>query len=126
MSKMGKPDRRKLIKSLDTEVSRIVRQRHPFCVQCGTSERLTCGHLITQGKYSTRWDIGNGDTPGNCFCQCQGCNMKHEYQPEHFTLWFIREYGRDEYENLVARSNKLKKWTNAELTDLLTQLKEGQ
>jgi len=115
MSKMG--TRKRLIQELDKETSRIVRKRDGACVLCHKRESLQCGHLITRSKYSVRWDLGN------CFCQCSGCNLRHEHQPEHFTNWFIQKFGADAYSDLVARSNKIHKWTEWDLKVLLDERK---
>ena len=107
--------RKKLIKKLDTVFSIFIRKRDKKCVICGTKERLTNGHLITRSKYSVRWSVVN------CHCQCIGCNMLHEYQPERFTLWFIKKFGESVYTKLVLDSNKIRKFSNSDLETLIEQ-----
>lgn len=109
--KIKKPSRKKLVKELDRVFSLFIRQRDKKCVQCGKVEQLTCGHLLTRAKYSVRWN------EGNAFGQCAGENMKHEFQPEHYTLWYINKFGLQSYEQLVTDSNKLSKFTNSDLQE---------
>lgn len=94
-----------------------MKERDKKCVQCGTTLNLTCGHLITRSKYSVRWTLLN------CHCQCRNCNFKHEFQPEHFQLWFINKFGLKKYKDLVAQSNQIKHYSRTELFNLLKQLK---
>jgi hypothetical protein len=97
---MKKPTRKQLVKQLDTLVSLIVRKRDGRCVQCGTTENLTCGHLITRSKYKVRWNLQN------CHCQCRNCNLSHEYNPHPFTQWFIERFGLQAYKDLNRESNR--------------------
>lgn len=101
--------RKRLIKKLDSVFSIYIRQRDKKCVQCGSRENLTCGHLFSRVAHSTRWD------EKNCHCQCTGCNMSHEFNPHNFTLWFVRRFGLLEYELLNKKYNTTAKYTNAEL-----------
>lgn len=109
--------RKKLIKSLDATFSKIIRSKGE-CFCCGTTQNLTCGHLITRALYVTRWDFDNAE------CQCVACNLRHEYRPEKFTLKYIMEYGIEKYEQLIIKSKSNKKFTNAELLKMLEELKK--
>ena len=104
-----KSPRKKAVERLDKAFSRYVRQRDKECVLCRSKENLQCGHLITRSKYSTRWHILNG------FCQCRSCNFLHESQPERFTAWFLRVFGKKAYEALVKESNQIRKFSTEEL-----------
>ena len=110
--------RKKLIKDLDVLVSLIVRARDKRCVCCGSMERLTDGHLITRNCKIIRWDLTNNN------CQCASCNFTHEFRPERYTEWWIKKYGLDAYEELVAQSKLTKKWTIEELENIKINLKE--
>ena len=113
---MGKsPSPRKgLIKKADIAFSFYVRERDRRCVLCGSRDRLTNGHLITRSKYSTRWDIRNG------FCQCVGCNMRHEYDFTPYVEWWTKRFGDHEYHQLVADSNRIRKYTDEDLKEIAT------
>lgn len=118
--KLPKVDKSKLIKKLDELTSSIVRKREPYCVTCGTRENLTCSHLITRSKKSIRWDLDN------CHTQCRSCNFRHEHYPEIYTEWWLSRYSFEEYQKLIERGNKTKRWTIAELKNLMSYLKEKQ
>lgn len=105
--------RKKLINQLDEVVSKIVRLREPYCVTCGTTENLTCSHLITRNKKSIRWNLDN------CHCQCKSCNFRHEYYPEIYTEWWLNKYDQEKYSELIKMGNVTKKWTLEELEALL-------
>lgn len=115
---MKKPSRKKLVRLLDKEVSRIVRERDKFCVLCFSGHNLTAGHLITRSKFSVRWDLHN------VFAQCKGCNFSHEFNPHPFTLWYIKQFGQERYEKLVTKSWQIVKYSNADLTEKLDDLKK--
>ena len=109
--------RKALVKELDTVFSLFIRQRDKKCVNCGTSRSLTCGHLFSRVAHSTRWD------ERNCHCQCSGCNLRHEHQPDIFIRWFIRKYGLQEYELLASKYHRTHKYTNSELELLVRHYK---
>jgi len=112
-------ERKKLIKACDELVSLIVRKRDKFCVDCGTTERLTCSHLIKRGRAATRFDLRN------CNCHCSSHNFRHNSYPEIYIQWFIKKYGLDTYNELVELSRQPKKWTLDELRALKSELKEN-
>ena len=107
-----KSARQKAVKYTDDWMSRYIRRRDGRCVQCGKTEGLTNGHLITRKKYATRW------LEKNCYCQCRGCNMMHAHQPEIFTDWWISKHGEEEYHEMVRLSNQNTKLTTAEIREL--------
>ena len=109
-------ERKRLIKRLDDVTREIVLRRGSSCVTCGSSTRLQCGHLITRARYGTRWDLMN------CHIQCAGCNLRHEYQPEIYTRWFLNTYGEQEYQNLCNRAESRGKFTIDELETILMEL----
>jgi hypothetical protein len=120
IQKPKKSDRKHLVKELDKIVSLIVRKRDGHCMTCPNPRGLplTNGHLITRGKHSVRWDMEN------CFCQCTGCNMLHESQPEHFTRWFIKKFGIEKYDELYLRSNQIKNFKSWDLLIMLNEFKD--
>ena len=119
LAKKGIPRKRlvplpRLIKKVDSIFSLWIRKRDgEKCVLCGSRVRVQNGHLIRRGKRSVRFD------DVNCHAQCSSCNYKHNFEPEHYTNWFIREYGSAMYEDLVDRSRQTKKWTRDELENLI-------
>lgn len=106
------------IKKTDKSMSEYVRAKTPFCVICGTRDRLTNGHLITRNAKSVRFDLEN------CATQCSSCNYTHEFRPERFTEWYIENFGTEQYLALVQRSKQIKKWTVDELKELEEHFKK--
>jgi 5-methylcytosine-specific restriction endonuclease McrA len=106
-------ERKKLIKALDQVVREIVMKRPHYCVTCGKTENLQCGHLITRSRYGTRWDLMN------CNIQCSGCNFRHEFQPEIYTRWFLNCFGEQAYQDLCHKAETQGKYTIDELETLL-------
>ena len=110
---MGKKTpRQKAIKYADDQMSLYIRARDGHCVQCGKIENLTNGHLITRNKYATRW------AEENCYCQCTGCNLRHEHQAEIFTDWWISKNGDEAYHALVLKSNTPHKFSTQEIREI--------
>ncbi len=91
--------RQKAVRHADQWMSKYIRARDRRCYICGKTDNLQNGHLITRGKFATRWD------EKNCKCQCSGCNKRHEFQPEIFTSMWIEENGIEAYQELVKKSN---------------------
>jgi hypothetical protein len=119
MRKSVKSERKKLVAKLDAVFSEYIRARDGYrCITCGVQGRerdglMQCGHLFTRASYSTRWD------ELNCFCQCRGCNLSHEYDPAPFTIRFIHKYGQEAYERLYAKSKSTLKLTDADMEILI-------
>ena len=116
-----KTSRKTLVRNLDKYLSLYIRQRDKYCVVCGTPNDLTNGHLFSRVAYSTRWDFEVG---GNCAAQCRSCNLKHEYDPYPYTEWYRNKFGQDKYDQLHRRYKTVRKFTNADLQDLILTIKE--
>jgi len=84
----------------------IVLRNSKRCVQCGSTERPTCGHVIPKG---------NGEallfSEYDCFCQCWAHNYKHSHFPEEYTSWFLHRYGIEAYDELRAQKKQVVKYT---------------
>lgn len=105
--------RDKIVKQLDDIVRTKTLARDGYrCVLCGRTDHLQCGHLFSRVSYTTRWDARN------VFCQCEGCNMRHENNPHIFTLWFIKQFGTRVYEALMVRAKRASRLTTPELEAL--------
>ena len=115
--------RKRAVQKADTAFSRYIRARDNWtCFTCGRvgydrDGIMQCGHLITRAKYATRWN------ELNAVCQCSGCNMRHEYQPEIFTDAWIAKHGVDAYHDMVYKSNQLRKYTVDDIRDLTEHYK---
>ena len=110
--------RQRAVNKADTAFSRYIRARDNWvCFTCGKvgydrDGVMNCGHLITRGKHSVRWD------ERNAVCQCSGCNCRHEHQPEIFTALWIERHGVDAYHTLVYDSNQVAKRSIDEIDEL--------
>jgi len=103
------------VKRLDTAFSLYIRQRDGYrCVTCGSMERkkMQCGHLFSRLSYSTRWD------ERNAFCQCAGCNLRHEYDPGPLTLYYLSQYSKEDYEKLYKKHKTCEKFSASDLAEL--------
>ena len=112
-------ERKTPIGRLKKEITRLhslyIRKRDGKCVQCGSTEDLTCGHVLPGRKLSTKWDIG---PKGNAHCQCWPCNRKHVFEPQHYISWYIRTFGFDAFEELKRRDAVIYRWPAHELREL--------
>ena len=109
----------KLKGRVDNAHSKMMRLMIPYCVVCGKTEPqivLNCGHLFSRAAMSTRWDFHDG---GNCYVQCAGCNLKHEFDFYPFSNWYTKKFGQKMYDELHARHWTTKKYSISELEELL-------
>lgn len=120
----GKPQKRArkaIVKELDAIVSHRIRERDmhifggcPFCIAEGKSGPIEHNsHLITRSKYAVRWNLIN------CHGSCAGHNFMHEHNPHIYTAWFIGRYGLAKYNELLAESNQLRRFSNADLLAMI-------
>lgn len=115
-----KPSRKTLVKNLDKAVSEYIRRRDKRCVQCGTVENLTNGHIFTRKNYSTRWDVF---IDGNCHTQCWPCNYRHGSDQWPYFRWYIKKFGQKKFDQLRRRHKEVKKYKDFDLEELLKQVK---
>lgn len=111
-------EKRKLEDAIHAEMRRIAIKRHPFCVCCGAQGTLQGGHLIPKGSSrAVRFDLMN------VFTQCPACNGLHRFNQAPFINWFIKEYGVEEFDDLVKRSRTLSHYKLSDLREILEQYK---
>lgn len=116
--KAKKLTQKSLVKQLDVIVSKLVIARDKKCVQCGSTTKLTCGHLFGRRAYSTRWDLVN------CNCQCWACNYGHGLDTSKYTRWFMGKYGLPVWDALYLRFHTPRKWKVMDLQAMLGDFKE--
>lgn len=110
--------RKGLIKKLDALCREIVLERdNRTCVQCGSTQKPTWGHVFSRRTYSTRWDLENS------FCQCWPCNFRHTKDQYPFFDWFRSEFGQDKLDELRKRFKTTKRWTMGDLEQEYEKLK---
>ena len=73
---------------------------------------MDAGHFQTRAKYSTRWDEMNVKP------QCKHCNMTNGGHQYEFALQLDRDYGPGTAEQVLRRSNELRKFTSKELQEM--------
>ena len=113
-----KSDRKKAVAYADKWFSLFIRARDGRCVTCGSSESLQCGHLFTRAAYSTRWD------ERNAFCQCAGCNLRHEHDSSPLTAYYLSRFGEDAYHELHRKHKQTVKLSTAEIRAIGDSFKE--
>lgn len=104
------------LKRLEDEVwrlqSKMVRLRDKKCVQCGATEKLTQGHIISTKMAATRYDWLN------VHCQCSTCNYRHQFSPDLYQAWFVGKYGGSAFVELSQKAHQPHKFTKDELERL--------
>ena len=76
-----------LRKKADRLFSLAVRERGDWqCAVCGSTARLTCGHLISRSYSGVRWDFQNA------VCQCWACNVKAKWDPIWWEDWIEERF----------------------------------
>lgn len=112
------PTRKSLVNKADSLVSQIVRLRDRKCVECGSIEKLTNGHVLSRRSYSTRWDFTN------CYAQCWPCNFKAAMtSAASYHAWYVRTFGADSFDRLYRLWEGGRKWSRLELIELVGTLK---
>ena len=120
MRKPKLPSRKSMVRRLDAAFSLLIRARDGHkCVLCGSRESPTCGHVFSRVAYGTRWD------DRNAFCQCAGCNMRHEFNPYPFFRYATSVHGQAVMDELQLKWNKPSHITNGEMHQLVLLLERA-
>lgn len=112
------PSRKKLVDTLDSLTSQIVRLRDGQCVLCHATERLQCGHMFGRRSHGARWDL---ERDGNTHTQCAGCNQRHNYDPNRYFSWFRDWHGEKAFNELYKRWSAGRKYSRLELIQLVKE-----
>ena len=113
LNKASKLPIARLKKQADAVFSVWVRMRGQqggmnWCYTCGKMgliKFLQNGHFIARHHTATRFD------EMNCQVQCVGCNVFGRGQASKFAEHLIKDYGMDEFKNLLSRGNSIFKAT---------------
>ena len=96
--------------------SDYIRERDGWtCYTCGKrgdAHTMDAGHLISRYWAGTLFD------EDNTHCQCKGCNILHENDPEIYRMTFIANYGEDAYWRLYRKSKETVKRTAQDYIEL--------
>jgi transcription elongation factor Elf1 len=122
MKKKKSKTRPQLIKMLDTEFSRYIRNRDNLngfftCPTCGKTlsiDQSQAGHYISRVVKEVRWD------DRNVHAQCARCNLWLHGAPTMYRIWIGENYGEETAQELDSallrhRRGKFKKFTPDEL-----------
>ena len=115
-----------IVKNLDTLFSIYIRRKDAIddvaqCVTCGKKDhwsKLQNGHWASRRHYSTRWD------ERNCNVQCSGCNVFRAGEIYLYTKYLCSKYGDNSPEELYKLSQKIVKFTDADLQDMIIYYKD--
>lgn len=121
MRRRRKTPRAKLVKNLDDVVREILKIREPYCVLCGSKDKLGVSHLFSRRAYTTRWDTAKD---GNCHINCWPCNFRHVRDQYPYFNWYIEKFGKDKFDELRQRFNQVRPFKTHELEELYEKLKE--
>jgi len=129
-----KSARQLILRDLDNLIREIVFARDPLPVplvyrqalsEYGAIESTTRhsgvhhpGHIISRSKQSVRWDLRNVHR------QDANDNLLHEYFPEVYITWFIRQFGSDEWDKLFSDSLPVQKYTMDDYETMYIELTE--
>jgi hypothetical protein len=88
-------------KLADRLVSAIAILRDGRCVTCGIIRAdLQPGHFFRRTRHSVKWDLRN------IGCQCPGCNLKHNENPEPLRRYIVRKIGEAQLAELEVLANR--------------------
>ena len=115
-----------LVKNLDTVFSIYIRRKDAIndiaqCVTCGKKDhwsKLQNGHWASRRHYSTRWN------ERNCNVQCSGCNVFRAGEIYLYTKYLCSKYGDNFPEELYKLSQKIVKFTDDDLKDMIDHYKK--
>jgi hypothetical protein len=116
-----KVSRKSLIEKLDKVFSIYIRRKDAVndiaqCVTCGKKDhwsKLQNGHWASRRHYSTRWD------EQNCNVQCSSCNVFRAGEIYLYTKYLCSKYGDNLPDELYAKSQTIRKFTDVELQKLI-------
>ena len=99
-------ERTRLIRQLDSLISRKVRQSESKCVTCGkrlTYKQRQAGHYIPSEVLSTRW------SHKNVHCQCQKCNVELGGNLAKYKKWMDKNLPAEDVAFLEGEYENYKK-----------------
>lgn len=117
----------RLVEDAAVVLQRIVRMKaadhagYARCVTCGKVQHwkeMDGGHFISRRYTSSKL------LEENIHPQCKGCNGFRAGEHQAYTLYMIDTYGREFVDNLLATRHETKKYTRAEITERIQELKD--
>lgn len=114
-----KTDHKKLEELLDRLIFNFVLVRDKVCVQCGSNEQLTSGHVFSRRVRLLRW------SDRNVHLQCWPCNFAHENNRQPYYECAKRILGIEEFNRLQREWNSQVKLYTEDLLEIKKRL-EGE
>jgi hypothetical protein len=120
----SKNPRRTLIDKVDRAFNRTIKQKHANaggwveCCTCGIAmhwQEADAGHFIKCQHMAVRWD------ERNVHPQCQQCNHWKGGAQDEYARFIIKKYGIETFDELMTLKRTTRKYTMAELRELLEQ-----
>ncbi len=120
-------EKKKALKAFSDYIRERDRWTCYTCGKRGDAHTMDAGHLISRYWAGTLFD------EDNVHCQCKGCNILHEQDPEPFKRMFLVDHSESEYWVLYAKSKQVVKRTAQDYIDLrqlyeakLRHIREGE
>jgi len=118
---MGRMKKTTIKNNLDKVFSAQVRKRG-YCEwgimdKCNL-ETLQCAHIYSRANLAVRWNLLNA------LCLCAGCHFYAHQHPLEFADFVKQHLGDYKYLQLKSDAGAIKKWTIADMQELLKTLKE--
>lgn len=99
--------------------SKLIRERDPACVTCGSKSNPQAGHFIPRQHNATLFD------PLNVWRQCSNCNLYLHGNIPAYIEFIKSKLGDDGFDYLILRGKEVKQWTVPELKKLIEASKKG-
>lgn len=96
---------------------RRICSRDGQCLLCGSFVWHTAHHIVSVRHHATRFDLDNG------VAVCWPCHQMQKVDEPGFTKRIIEKIGQERYDRLVAKSRQIVHLKEADLRDILKELK---
>jgi hypothetical protein len=94
--------------------SLYIRTRDKECVTCGSTQNLQAGHFVHKSQTSSIYF-----EPTNVHAQCRQCNFFMSGNLGLYCQFIIRKYGQAHFDWLLEQRGKPRKWSRADLEQVL-------
>lgn len=104
-------------KEADTKFSNDMREKHPYCANCGRKSNLTVSHYWGRTRSATRY------CKDNCDVLCwMPCHVSWEKEKQGaYREFMVKKLGQDGYDKLQRKANSVVQRRDA-IIDCMQQL----
>lgn len=113
--------KKKRLKSLSTLKAKAVKTFNKWIVARDKWTCFTCGKLGNEAGHFKHGRLDFDEM--NLNCQCTHCNRWLHGNLGEYAIRLIKKYGQKKVDDLVLRSNQVKKYTREELEEIITKYK---